>query len=223
MLTTSVYEEIKVRGENFVLPGELELPQGATSLVLFSHGSGSSRLSPRNQFVAKALREFGIGTFLFDLLGEQEDSVRARFDISLLSDRLLFVTDWISKQHYAQGLNVGYFGASTGAASALNAAAALGTKIRAVVSRGGRPDLAMSVLHKVKAPTLLIVGGSDAEVLQLNRQALERLTGSKELKVIPGAGHLFEESGKLEQVADIASKWFVRYLSENSSNAGLIE
>jgi putative phosphoribosyl transferase len=223
MVTTAVYEEIRVHGENFVLPGELELPQGSTSLVLFSHGSGSSRLSPRNQFVAKSLREYGIGTFLFDLLGEKEDNVQARFNISLLSDRLLFVTNWISKQSYAKGLNIGYFGASTGAASALIAAAQLGQKIKAVVSRGGRPDLAMPMLRKVKAATLLIVGGFDAEVLQLNSRALERLTALKELKIIPGAGHLFEENGKLEQVADMASKWFAKYLTPDAGNAGLIE
>jgi putative phosphoribosyl transferase len=222
MVTTSVYEEIKVQGANFVLPGELELPQGSESLVLFSHGSGSSRLSPRNQFVASSLREHGVGTFLFDLLGTTEDNVQARFNISLLSDRLLFVTDWILKQDYATGLNIGYFGASTGAASALIAAAELGTKIKAVVSRGGRPDLAMPLLHSVKAPTLLIVGGADVEVLQLNRQALEKLTAPKELKIIPGAGHLFEEDGKLEQVADMASNWFAKYLAPGA-NAGLIE
>jgi putative phosphoribosyl transferase len=222
MVTTAFYEEIKVHGENFILPGELEMPQGATSLVLFSHGSGSSRLSPRNQLVAKSLREYGIGTFLFDLLGAREDNVQARFNIALLSDRLIFVTNWISKQHYAKGLNMGYFGASTGAASALHAAAVLGPRIKAVVSRGGRPDLAMPKLHRVKAATLLIVGGLDTEVLQLNRQALEKLTASKELKVIPGAGHLFEESGKLEQVADMASKWFGKYLAPEV-NVGLIE
>ena|SRR5687767_4056439 len=223
MVTAAVFEEIKVHGENFVLPGELELPEGSTSLVLFSHGSGSSRLSPRNQFVAKSLRECGIGTFLFDLLGEREDNVQARFNISLLSDRLLFATHWISKQHYAKGLNLGYFGASTGAASALKAAAKLGSKIKAVVARGGRPDLAMSTLHKVKAATLLIVGGLDTEVLQLNRQALEKLTALKELKVIPDAGHLFEESGKLEQAADMAAKWFSKYLAPDGNNVGLLE
>jgi putative phosphoribosyl transferase len=222
MITTAVHEEINVHGEDFILPGELELPQGTTSLVLFSHGSGSSRLSPRNQFVARSLREYGIGTFLFDLLGAREDNVQARFNISLLSNRLRFVTNWISKQHYVKGLNMGYFGASTGAASALNAAAALGSRIKAVVSRGGRPDLAMPTLHKVKAATLLIVGARDTEVLQLNRQALERLTSPNELKIIPGAGHLFEESGTLEMVADLASKWFAKYLAPGIV-AGLIE
>jgi putative phosphoribosyl transferase len=212
MTTTAINEEIKVYGEGFVLPGELEIPQGSSSLVLFSHGSGSSRLSPRNQFVAANLRENGIGTFLFDLLGAREDNVQARFDISLLTERLLFVTEWILRQRYSKDLNIGYFGASTGAASALNAAARMGQRIKAVVSRGGRPDLAMPLLSKVKAATLLLVGALDTDVLELNRQAFERLNASKELKVIPGASHLFEELGKLEEVADQASNWFSKYL-----------
>jgi putative phosphoribosyl transferase len=212
MTTTAINEEIKVYGDGFVLPGELEIPQGSSSLVLFSHGSGSSRLSPRNQFVAANLRENGIGTFLFDLLGATEDSVQARFDISLLTERLLFVTEWILNQHYSKELNIGYFGASTGAASALNAAAGMGRRIKAVVSRGGRPDLAMPLLSKVKAATLLLVGALDTDVLELNRRAFERLNASKEFKVIPGASHLFEEPGKLEEVADQASNWFSKYL-----------
>ena len=212
MITTGVCEEIKVHGENFVLPGELEIPENSSSLVLFSHGSGSSRLSPRNQFVAKSLRSKGIGTFLFDLLGAKEDNVQARFNIALLTDRLIFVTEWISKQRHVKELDIGYFGASTGAASALIAAAKLGSRIKAVVSRGGRPDLAMHVLPKVKAATLFLIGGLDTEVLELNRQAFERLNGLKELKVIPAASHLFEEPGKLEVVADLAAGWFTKYL-----------
>jgi putative phosphoribosyl transferase len=212
MIATAVNEEIKVHGEGFVLPGELEIPQGSSSLVLFSHGSGSSRLSPRNQQVAGSLRENGIGTFLFDLLGAREDNVQARFDISLLTKRLLFVTEWILKQRYSKELNIGYFGASTGAASALAAAAKMGLRVKAVVSRGGRPDLAMPVLSRVKAATLLLVGGLDTDVLELNRHAFEKLNGQKELKVIPGASHLFEEPGKLEEVADQASDWFSKYL-----------
>jgi putative phosphoribosyl transferase len=212
MVTTAVFEKIKVHGENFVLPAELEIPEGSSSLVLFSHGSGSSRLSPRNQFVAKSLRENGIGTFLFDLLGVGEDNIRTRFNITLLTDRLIFVTKWISKQHYAKELNIGYFGASTGAASALNAAAKLNDQIKAVVSRGGRPDLAMPMLAKVKSATLLIVGGLDTDVLELNREAFEKLNGPKELTVIPGASHLFEEEGKLEAVAYQAANWFSKYL-----------
>jgi putative phosphoribosyl transferase len=212
MTTTAVYEEVKVYGENFVLPGELEIPEGSSSLVLFSHGSGSSRLSPRNQFVARSLRSKGIGTFVFDLLGAKEDSVQARFNISLLTDRLIFVTNWLTRQRYGKDLDIGYFGASTGAASALNAAVKFGAAIKAVVSRGGRPDLAMPLLPRVKAATLLLVGGLDTDVLELNRQALEKLNGVKELKIIPGATHLFEEPGTLEQVADLASNWFRTYL-----------
>lgn len=211
-MTTTVSEEIKIHGEGFVLPGELEIPQGSSSLVLFSHGSGSSRLSPRNQLVAGNLRENGIGTFLFDLLGMREDNIRARFDISLLTGRLLFVTNWILKQRYSKDLNIGYFGASTGAASALNAAAKMGQRIKAVVSRGGRPDLAMDMLPRVKAATLLLVGSLDTDVLELNRNAFEQLNNPKDLKVIPGASHLFEEPGKLEEVAKHASNWFSKYL-----------
>lgn len=219
MLTTTVSDEIKVHGEGFVLPGELDIPQNASSLVLFSHGSGSSRMSPRNQFVAKTLRESGIGTFLFDLLSPREDSVRARFDISLLTERLILVTNWILKQHYTKDLNIGYFGASTGAASALNAAGKFGGKIKAVVSRGGRPDLATTtMLSRVKAATLLLVGSFDTDVLAWNQQAYERLNGPKELKVIPGASHLFEEAGKLEEVAEHAAIWFSRCLDPMNSN-----
>jgi putative phosphoribosyl transferase len=210
---TAINEEIKVHGEGIVLPGELEIPQGSSSLVLFSHGSGSSRLSTRNQFVAKDLRNKGIGTFLFDLLDTREDNIQSRFDISLLTERLLFVTTWILKQHYSKGLNIGYFGASTGAAAALNAASKMGQTIKAVVSRGGRPDLALANLSKVKAATLLLVGGFDAEVLKFNLQAFERLRSQKDLKVIAGASHLFEEPGRLEMVADLASNWFTKYLA----------
>jgi putative phosphoribosyl transferase len=213
MVTTALCDKVKIHGENFALPGELEIPQGAFSLVLFCHGSGSSRLSPRNRLVAGSLREKGVGTFLFDLLGEHEDSVQARFDISLLTERLVYVTEWILKQHYSKDLNIGYFGASTGAASAVNAAARMRQRIKAVVSRGGRPDLAMPILPKVKAATLLLVGGLDTDVIELNRQAFEKLNSIKELKVIPDASHLFEEPGKLEEVADLASKWFLKYLA----------
>jgi putative phosphoribosyl transferase len=217
MRTTAVYEEVRVRGDNFILPGEVEIPEGSSSLVIFSHGSGSSRLSPRNQFVAKSLRSNGMGTFLFDLLGKEEDTVRARFDISLLTNRLEFVTRWIVEQRYCQGLSIGYFGASTGAASALHVAANLGDDLKAVVSRGGRPDLAMASLAKVKAATLLLVGSLDTDVLEMNRQAFEKLRSTKELQVIQGAGHLFEEAGKLEQVADSASRWFSRYLNQSNN------
>jgi putative phosphoribosyl transferase len=216
MVHSNIYEEITIPGPRFNLPGELEIPQYATSLVLFSHGSGSSRLSPRNQFVARTLRDSGIGTFLFDLLGEEEDSVRARFDINMLTERLAYVTNWVLRKNYAKDLNIGFFGASTGAASALAAAAKFGRTVKAVVSRGGRPDLAIPVLSQVNAATLLIVGSLDTEVLQLNEQAFEYLSAPKELIIVPGASHLFEEQGTLEEVARHASGWFSAYLKKEN-------
>jgi len=193
----------------------LELSADARGLVLFAHGSGSSRHSPRNNFVARVLRENGMGTMLLDLLTIAEDlDYQTRFDISLLTQRLLAATRWV-RQHTppTRVLPIGYFGASTGAAAALQAAAALGAEVRAVVSRGGRPDLAGSHdLARVKSPTLLLVGGNDDEVIRLNRQAYARLPCSKELSVIPGATHLFEEPGTLEEVARQAAAWFSRYL-----------
>ena len=213
MVTTDVHEEIEIPGGSFNLPGELEIPQNANALVLFSHGSGSSRFSPRNQKVALTLRENGIGTFLFDLLDSGEDSIETRFDIHLLTKRLLFVTKWILRQSFTKGMNVGFFGASTGAASALNAAAGRGDTIKAVVSRGGRPDLAMSALGHVKSATLLIVGELDDQVLQLNEKAYDVLPPPKKLVIVPGATHLFEEPGKLEAVSDLASEWFKKFLS----------
>jgi putative phosphoribosyl transferase len=212
MVSLAIYEGIKIPAGKSSLAGELEIPHGSTSLVLFSHGSGSSRLSPRNQAVAQSLRDHGIGTFLFDLLTREEDNRHVRFDIDLLTTRLLLVTDWLRKHSYASKLNLGYFGASTGAASALNAAAKLGKEIKAVVSRGGRPDLAMSSLHDVHAATLLIVGELDEDVLDLNEIAFDKLNRPKKLVVIPGATHLFEEKGKLERVAELASQWFDKYL-----------
>jgi putative phosphoribosyl transferase len=211
MIETHVHEEISIPAGQFNLPGELEIPQNSSSLVLFSHGSGSSRLSPRNQLVARKLRENGIGTFLFDLLAIEEDRVEARFDIALLTKRLLFISHWLLNQPYTKEMNLAYFGASTGAASAMNAAAKMGSGVKAVVSRGGRPDLAMASLPEVKAATLLIVGSLDYEVIELNQQAFEKLNDPKELIIIPGASHLFEEPGKLEEVAGHASKWFSRW------------
>lgn len=217
MVTTSIDEQVRIYGADVVLPGDLKIPRGASSLVLFSHGSGSSRHSPRNQLVAQALQRKGIGTLLFDLLAVNEDSMSTRFDIPLLTARLLLATIWISGQSYGKGLNIGYFGASTGAAFALKAAAELGKNIKAVVSRGGRPDLAMSSLPGVSAATLLLVGEMDQQVLQLNNQALEKLPATKALKIIQGAGHLFEEPGTLEQVAELASEWFDRYMSPQNT------
>jgi dienelactone hydrolase len=197
------------------LAGTVGIPEAARGMVVFAHGSGSSRFSPRNTFVARVLRQGGIGTLLFDLLTEQEDRDYARrFDIPLLTQRLVEVTRWLQRQPAAQAAALGYFGASTGSASALMAAAELGGDIRAVVSRGGRPDLAMEALPRVIAPTLLIVGGDDREVLELNRQAYARLTVEKELAVIPGATHLFEEPGTLEEVARLATAWFQRHFRD---------
>jgi dienelactone hydrolase len=194
--------------------GALVVPLGAKGLVLFAHGSGSGRLSPRNIYVAGVLRESGVATLLFDLLTEKEDRIyETRFDIDLLTQRLQLATEWVGQQAATRHLAIGYFGASTGAAAALKAAAALGPMIRAVVSRGGRPDLALDDLPRVLAPTLLIVGGNDDVVIELNRQAYSELRAEKELKIIPGATHLFEEPGTLEQVASAAAHWFQRHLA----------
>jgi dienelactone hydrolase len=194
--------------------GALAIPPAAKGLVLFAHGSGSGRLSPRNNYVAGVLRESGVATLLFDLLTEEEDRIyENRFDIDLLTRRLLLATQWAGQQAATRGLVIGYFGASTGAAAALKAAAALGPEVCAVVSRGGRPDLALDDIARVQAPTLLIVGGNDAVVIGLNRVAYHELRGEKELKIIPGATHLFEEPGTLEQVAAAAAGWFKRHLT----------
>jgi putative phosphoribosyl transferase len=196
------------------LDGELILPPSAGGVVLFAHGSGSSRLSPRNTYVAKILQQRGIGTLLFDLLTREEDrNYEMRFDIALLTRRLLSATAWLQSSPQTQTLKLGYFGASTGAAAALQAAAEMGNKIAAVVSRGGRPDLAGEVaLGRVKVPTLLIVGAADYEVIELNRQAYALMHCKKEITLIPGATHLFEEPGTLEQAASAAADWFAHYL-----------
>ncbi len=198
----------------FHLEGTLGFPAGqASGLVLFAHGSGSSRFSPRNAYVASALRKAGLATLLFDLLSESEALDRANvFDIDLLADRLLAGTVWAQARETTRSLPVGYFGASTGAAAALIAAARLGENIAAVVSRGGRPDLAGDALKLVKAPTLLIVGGDDTEVLGLNRGALRALRCERMLEVVPGATHLFEEPGTLEAVVELARRWFLLHL-----------
>jgi len=196
------------------LEGNLTLPEGAQGVVLFAHGSGSSRFSPRNNFVAGELFHAGIGSLLIDLLTPAEDAdYENRFNIPLLTARLTAATTWLQKYPATQALNIGYFGASTGAAAALQAAAEPGNSVAAVVSRGGRPDLAgASFLAKVSAPTLLIVGGYDGEVIQLNEEAYAQLHCIKELVIVPGATHLFEEPGTLEQVARHAASWFKRYL-----------
>ena len=202
------------------LQGDLAVPAGASGLVLFAHGSGSSRKSPRNQFVAQALRRRGLGTLLFDLLTpaeERRDAVDAhlRFDIPLLATRLAAATAWIRRE--GLDLPIGYFGASTGAAAALIAAAELPREIGAVVSRGGRPDLADDALERVRAPTLLIVGSDDTTVLALNRAALERIGARKQLAIVPGATHLFEEPGALEEVARLAGDWLVEHLGARAA------
>lgn len=200
------------------LDGDLTLPEAAQGLVLFAHGTGSSRHSPRNRFVAASLVEAGLATFLMDLLtaDEEADDERTghlRFDIELLAQRLVRATGWLVQQRMLANLPVGYFGASTGAAAALVAAARSPGPVGAIVSRGGRPDLAGPALPAVRAPTLLIVGGADHVVLELNRQALIQLRVEKRLEVIPGATHLFPEPGALEAVARLAVDWFVRYLA----------
>lgn len=196
------------------IEGMLELPANVQSIVLFAHGSGSSRHSKRNNYVAQVLQNSGIGTLLLDLLTPEEDAdYSTRFDIPLLTHRLLAATDWIKADQRIRHLPIAYFGASTGAAAALQAAALMGGEIGAVVSRGGRPDMAgTSALEKVKSPTLLLVGGWDNEVITLNREAYEHLRCTRELIIIPGATHLFAEPGTLEEVARQATAWFVRYL-----------
>lgn len=212
-LTSMSTTRIEVRIPPVGLEGTLALPRGASALVAFAHGSGSSRLSPRNARVAEALREHRLGTLLFDLLTEEEAEDREKvFDIPLLAERLLLATRWLADRRETCDLSLGYFGASTGAAAALVAAARGEREIGAIVSRGGRPDLARSALSQVRAPTLLIVGSRDPTVLKLNEEALAELRCPKELAVVPGATHLFEEPGTLEEVMDLASRWFADHL-----------
>ncbi|WP_306060884.1 dienelactone hydrolase family protein [Natronococcus wangiae] len=204
---------VRVTVDDIELEGELIVPDDATGLVLFAHGSGSSRHSPRNNFVAERVRARGVGTLLFDLLTEAEDrTYETRFDISLLTDRLVGATQWVRSRDDTAGLNVGYFGSSTGSAAALRAAARPETDVAAVVSRGGRVDMAQDVLDRVSAATLFIVGGNDHPVLEWNEEAFELLAGEKSLEVVEGASHLFEEPGALETVADYAGEWFAEKL-----------
>src|SRR5437763_4675869 len=213
-------KNVYIRSGDMQLQGDLSIPEGAQGVVLFAHGSGSSRHSPRNQFVARTIRESGVGTLLFDLLTREEETVdlhtaQLRFDIGLLATRLIDATYWIKGE--LDYLKVGYFGSSTGGGAALVAAAQLGDTVGAVVSRGGRPDLAGDALPKVQSPTLLIVGGLDYPVIEMNRAALARLRCEKEMKIVPGATHLFEERGTLEQVADVAAEWFQKHLVTRNS------
>lgn len=207
--------EIQIPVNNFYVDAFLRIPRNAGALVIFSHGSGSSRFSSRNNYVADVLHRCGIATLLADLLTPEEDlDYGNRFNITLLTNRLKQITDWASEQKRLKNLPVGYFGASTGAASALNAAADLHGFIKAVVSRGGRPDLAYpAALQSVSCPVLLIVGSLDTHVIQLNQQAFEQLNCKKEMTIIDGASHLFEEPGKLQEVAKLAAEWFEKNLT----------
>jgi putative phosphoribosyl transferase len=203
---------VRIDADGVALPGDLTVPEGRHGVVVFAHGSGSSRLSPRNRQVARTLNEAGLGTLLFDLLTPAESEDRANvFDIELLAARLAAAHEWLEGREEGTG-PIGYFGASTGAAAGLWAAAEPRSHVGAVVSRGGRPDLAGPRLPEVTAPTLLIVGGADPEVLELNREAQSRMRAETELVVVPRAGHLFEEPGALDEVARLATEWFTRYL-----------
>jgi putative phosphoribosyl transferase len=210
--------EAQIPAGRAVLSGNLTIPENAMALVLFAHGSGSSRLSPRNQFVARTLNRAGLGTLLFDLLTPEEEALdintrEHRFNIGLLAERLVHATKWTREEAQTRHLRIGYFGSSTGGAAALVAAAELPQDVGAVVSRGGRPDLAGDALPRVPAPTLLIVGGNDDVVIELNEMARDQMRCEVKLEIIPGATHLFEEPGALEQVAKLASDWFSLHLS----------
>ena len=216
--------DVQIPSGSVTLEGELSIPIGASGIVLFAHGSGSSRHSPRNQYVARVIREAKVGTLLFDLLTQEEEAVdmrtrRLRFDIGLLARRLVDAANWIRREGDTSHLRVGYFGSSTGGGAALVAAAHVGDSVGAVVSRGGRPDLAGEALQGVRSPTLLIVGEYDEQVIALNEKAYALLRCEKELKIVPGATHLFEEPGTLEEVARLAAEWFQRHLQSQSSVA----
>jgi putative phosphoribosyl transferase len=215
--TNVIHHSLQIPASGVVLEADFGLPESPRGAVLFAHGSGSGRHSPRNRYVADELNRAGLATVLADLLTRDEEQVDTltaslRFDIDLLAVRVMALADWMAGNEPTAGLGVGLFGASTGAAAALIAAAARPATVQAIVSRGGRPDLAGQHLHEVRRPTLLIVGERDPIVIDLNRQAMNRLQGEKRLGIIPGASHLFEESGTLEQVAALARDWFVRYL-----------
>ncbi len=230
MVTTRqriAYEQtVLVHAGPVTLEGNLVVPEGAEGVVLFAHGSGSSRFSPRNRAVARTLNESGIATLLVDLLTAEEEAIdrltaHLRFDINLLAQRLIGATDWLLGAPETRSLRIGYFGASTGAAAALVAAPERPKAVAAIVSRGGRPDLAGAALPRVQAPTLLIVGGRDIPVIEMNRTALAELGCEKRLEIVPGATHLFEEPGTLEEVARLARDWFKRYLA--ATPAGITE
>jgi dienelactone hydrolase len=220
-------EAVRVPADSVRLEGELIVPAGAPGIVIFAHGSGSSRHSPRNKFVAQVIRNAGIGTLLFDLLTPEEESVdiytrHLRFDIEMLAGRLSAVAKWLNSREGTSRHSLGFFGASTGGGAALVAAAELGEMIAAVVSRGGRPDLAGDALPYVRCPVLLIVGGLDEVVIGLNQQAYDRLNCEKELKIIPGATHLFEEPGTLEAAAHEATSWFAQKFQGERRTQGIV-
>ena len=215
-------QKVRIAAGPVTLEGDLTLPDGAGGMVLFAHGSGSSRHSPRNRYVAQLLNDAKLATLLADLLTPDEEAIdmrtaHLRFDIGLLAGRLVAITDWLTEEPRTRELPLGYFGASTGAAAALLAAAERADVVGAIVSRGGRPDLAGAALARVRAPTLLIVGGNDFQVIELNRAAHEQLNCEKQLEIIPGATHLFEELGALDAVARLARDWLVHYLSPQQS------
>jgi dienelactone hydrolase len=221
-----IHQQVQVQAEGVALEGMLSIPAGASGLVVFVHGSGSSRLSPRNQSVAQALQQHHLGTLLFDLLTDQEESAdeynrQLRFDIPLLSKRVMGALDWLAQQEAVarHHLRLGCFGASTGAAAALIAAAGRPDLVRTVVSRGGRPDLAVPRLPEVRCPVLLLVGGDDTVVIEMNRHAAAHLNAPHRLEIIPGASHLFSEPGKLEDVASQAAAWFERYLAADEEQS----
>ncbi len=213
--------EIHITTHDALLAGDLTVPVGAQGIVLFAHGSGSSRHSPRNRFVAERLQRAGLGTLLMDLLTSDEERIdeqtrHLRFDIPFLAERLTNAVDWLGEREDTHALAIGCFGASTGAAAALIAAVERSAQVHAVVSRGGRPDLAGAALERVRAPTMLIVGGNDPEVIELNRQAFARLNAVKQVEIIPGATHLFPEPGALERAADLAAGWFQQFLGSRA-------
>jgi putative phosphoribosyl transferase len=215
--------EVQIQAGRAVLSGNLTTPQNALGLVLFAHGSGSSRHSPRNQFVARTLNDAGLATLLFDLLTPHEEAIdmrtgEHRFNIGLLAERLVHATKWAKQQEQTPNLHIGYFGSSTGAAAALVAAAEIPQDVGAIVSRGGRPDLAGDALPKVQAPTLLIVGGNDDIVIELNEMARDQMRSEVKLEIVPGATHLFEEPDALEKVAKLATDWFVDHIGAKSAH-----
>lgn len=209
-------KNVKINIRSIIIEGELTIPESSSGLVLFAHGSGSSRFSPRNNYVAKILQKNNLATLLVDLLTKEEDlNYEKRFDINLLADRLVEITDWLKENEETKNLKIGYFGASTGAAAAIKAAASQKKNISAIVSRGGRVDLADNQLSEIEAPTLLIVGENDDFVVELNKDAFSKINCMKQLSLIPKATHLFEEPGTLEEVAIQATKWFVKFFDYN--------